>query len=187
MGKKSMLIGIDEAGRGPLAGPVVAAVVGWISPPSVLDELKDSKKLTEKKRFYLCDVLCRESVWSVGSASAQEIDALNIRRATLLAMKRAFEAFHGPVTQGIVDGRDLPDVEASLEAMIKADSLIPQVSAASIIAKCMRDHIMETAHHTFPMFGWTQHKGYPTAAHQEHIRRYGLSPLHRTTFCRGLR
>ena len=187
-----LLCGIDEAGRGPLAGPVCAASVILPSdfPISVLN---DSKKLRaeerEKARLAIC---LSDAKWGIGWASAAEIDEINIHKATLMAMKRAFEAMiksnicetsiETSNIRAIVDGLFVPDINAPCEALVKADNSVPAVMAASIMAKTARDRLMEYYGIFYPQYGYTQHKGYPTKAHREAILRFGPSPIQRMSF-----
>ena len=182
----AFLCGLDEAGRGPLAGPVYAAAV--ILPVGFpISVLNDSKKLKEsgreKARLAICE---SEAVWGIGWASAAEIDEINIHKASLLAMKRAFEAMvkkTGIVNiRAIVDGLFVPDINVPCEALVKADSSVPEVMAASILAKTARDRLMEYYGIFYPEYGYTQHKGYPTKAHREAIMRFGPSPIQRMSF-----
>ncbi|MDR0497175.1 MAG: ribonuclease HII [Treponema sp.] len=194
-----MLCGIDEAGRGPLAGPVCAAAV--ILPENFsVNLLADSKKLTPAARETAKNVICREAVaWGIGWASAAEIDEINILKASLLAMKRAFnlmcenntEIFYHGVTEretkikAIIDGLHIPDIPVPCEALVKADNIIPAVMAASILAKTARDRLMEYYSIFCPLYGYEKHKGYPTKAHREAILRFGPSPIQRMSFnCR---
>ena len=183
---KALLCGLDEAGRGPLAGPVCAAAV--ILPKDFpVAILNDSKKLSplarEKARF----IICSESLaWGLGWASATEIDRINIHNASLLAMKRAFESL-GEFTsldtvRAVADGLFTPDISVSCQALVKADSLVPAVMAASILAKTARDRLMEYYGLFYPQYGYEKHKGYPTKAHREAILRFGPSPIQRLSF-----
>jgi len=192
------LCGIDEAGRGPLAGPVCAAAV--ILPDEFfLPALKDSKKLTATAREELKRLIClNASAWGIGWASAREIDEINIHNATLLAMKRAFqvmldtaaksdspcadESFAVGKIRVIVDGRFTPDISAPCQAMVKADNQVPAVMAASILAKTARDTLMERYALFYPEYGYEKHKGYPTKAHREAIACYGPSAIQRLTY-----
>ena len=187
-----LLCGIDEAGRGPLAGPVCAAAV--ILPPGFLiSVLNDSKKLKAEERER-ARLAIRESNadWGIGWASAAEIDTINIHKATLLAMKRAFEellnnGIHNGLNdaskiRAIVDGLFIPDINAPCEALVKADNSVPAVMAASIMAKTARDRLMEYYGLFYPQYGYAQHKGYPTKAHREAILRFGPSPIQRMSF-----
>ena len=183
-----LLCGIDEAGRGPLAGPVCAAAV--ILPgdfPVWL--LNDSKKLRPAVREELKTLICSASAaWGIGWASAAEIDEINILKASLLAMKRAYEAMLEGHTgmlgaiRAVVDGLFVPDIPIPREALVKADSKVPEVMAASILAKTARDRLMEYYGLFYPQYGYGKHKGYPTKAHREAVQRYGPSPIQRMSF-----
>jgi ribonuclease HII len=179
--KKYILCGIDEAGRGPLAGPVSAAAVilpiGF--PISILD---DSKKLKPKERKELFYFITANSQWAHAWAWPSEIDRINIHAATLLAMKRAFDGLAIKPNKVIVDGKFCPEIPCICEALIKADAQIPEVMAASIIAKYLRDVHMERMDWLYPEYGYAQHKGYPTKAHREICRRIGPSPIQRMSF-----
>ena len=184
-----LLCGIDEAGRGPLAGPVSAAAV--ILPDDFPFEiLSDSKKLNPAAREKARILICEKSLyWGIGWASAAEIDEINIHRASLLAMKRAFEAMNmnepRENVRAVVDGLFTPDISIPCEALVKADSLVPAVMAASILAKTARDHLMEYYSIFYPEYGYERHKGYPTKAHREVVRKIGPSPIQRMSFrCR---
>lgn len=177
-----LVAGVDEAGRGPLAGPVVAAAV-------ILDErqpiqgLADSKKLSAKRREALFDeirakVLC----CSIAQASVEEIDALNILQATLLAMRRAVLGLRLPPKLVLVDGNRLPVLDIRSEAIVKGDEKVPCISAASILAKVTRDRWCKQYHVEFPQYGFDQHKGYGTAEHLAALRQHGACPQHRKTF-----
>lgn len=179
------IIGIDEAGRGPLAGPVTAAAV--ILPPDFpLELLSDSKKLTEKKRLAAEIVIKEKAIaWKVSWASPKTIDTINILQASLLAMQRAFYGLPYLLPDNslvLVDGNTLPDLPCPAEAIIKGDSLIPEIMAASILAKCARDRWMEKAAERYPEWNFEKHKGYPTALHRQKCREYGLTPIHRKSF-----
>ena len=185
-----LLCGIDEAGRGPLAGPVCAAAVILPNPIGIVfeDVLNDSKKLSGTAREKARLVICREAVaWGIGWAQAVEIDEINILAASLLAMKRAFHAMNRDAPQAfdiraIVDGLFVPDIPIPCEALVKADSSIHAVMAASILAKTARDRLMEYYGLFYPEYGYERHKGYPTKAHREAIRIYGPSPIQRMSF-----
>ena len=174
--------GVDEAGRGPLAGPVVAAAV-------ILDELKpirglaDSKALTALRRDRLYDeIRARALCVSVGEATVEEIDALNILQATMLAMRRAVEGLRLLPHRVLVDGNRLPSLKMPAAAIVKGDARVPVISAASIIAKVHRDRLCIALHEAWPDYGFNGHKGYPTAAHLAALRRHGACPAHRRSF-----
>jgi ribonuclease HII len=174
--------GVDEAGRGPLAGPVVAAAV-------ILDELNpihglnDSKKLSAKRREALFDeIRARALCFAIAEASVQEIDEINILQATLLAMKRAVEALRLPPKLVLVDGNRLPTLSIRSEAIVQGDALVPAISAASILAKVHRDRLCEAMHQRYPVYGFDQHKGYGTAQHMAALQAHGPADCHRMTF-----
>ena len=185
-GEDVLLCGLDEAGRGPLAGPVTAAAV--ILPKDFpVEKLNDSKKLSEKKRFELEPLIKEKALfWGIGSASHTEIDELNILSATLLAMKRAFlamlEKASASNVAAIVDGIFCPEISVPVIAVPKADAKFPCVMAASILAKTERDRIMMKYAEMYPEYGYDKHKGYPTAAHREICKKIGPSPIQRKTF-----
>ena len=174
--------GVDEAGRGPLAGPVVAAAV-------ILDELNpihglnDSKKLSAKRREAVFDeIRARALCFAIAEASVQEIDEINILQATLLAMKRAVEALRLPPKLVLVDGNRLPILSIRSEAIVQGDALVPAISAASILAKVHRDRLCEAMHQRYPVYGFDQHKGYGTAQHMAALQAHGPADCHRMTF-----
>lgn len=177
-----IIAGVDEAGRGPLAGPVVAAAV--ILPGNIqLPGLRDSKKLTEKKREILFEEIQVHAVaWAVGQASVEEITTLNILQASLLAMQRAVLSLSVAPEEVWVDGRDCPRLSCSVKAIIQGDDLVPAISAASVMAKVTRDRLMVEYHQQYPEYGFNQHKGYPTSEHQMAIKTHGPCLLHRPTF-----
>jgi len=174
--------GIDEAGRGPIAGPVTAAAV--ILPPSFPREcLDDSKLLTEAQRDEAAALIREQSVsWALGWATHEEIDRLNILQATLLAMKRAVDALTTRPDRLLVDGRDCPDCGIPAEAIVKGDATVPEIMAASILAKTARDAWMTEYSRVEPAYGYERHKGYPTAEHCRLVRRLGPSAIQRRTF-----
>lgn len=178
----SCICGVDEAGRGPLAGPVCAAAV--IFPQGlVLDDVNDSKKLTEKKREKLFDVIKENaSAYSVAWASVEEIEKMNILRAAMLAMKRAIEALSAPADFAIIDGNKSPDVSIPTFSLVKGDSLSQSVAAASILAKVSRDRLMLQYAEQYPQYHFEKHKGYGTKLHKEALLQYGSSPIHRKSF-----
>lgn len=179
--------GVDEAGRGPLAGPVVAAAVILDAARPVVG-LADSKALSPSRRESLAIAVRSSSVaWGLGWADAAEIDAINILQATMLAMRRAVAALQVAPAHVIVDGNRCPDLrglpfECTVEAIVKGDALVTSVSAASILAKVARDEYMRELDGRYPGYGFADHKGYPTAAHVAAIRRLGPSPVHRLSF-----
>ncbi len=174
--------GIDEAGRGPLAGPVVAAAV-VLDVRCIPDGLADSKKLGTAARARLAQELREVARVGIGLASAREIDALNIHHATLLAMRRAFEALPGTApAAALVDGRFCPTLPCKAQAVVKGDATVLSIAAASIIAKVERDNLLLALHERFPQYGFAQHKGYPTKAHLEALRQHGPCPEHRRSY-----
>ncbi len=177
-----LVAGVDEAGRGPLAGPVVAAAV-------ILDELRpiqglaDSKVLTARRRQVLYEqIMARSLCCSVGQASVQEIDALNILQATLLAMRRAVDGLRLKPVKVLVDGNQLPTLPVLAQAIVGGDAKVAAISAASIVAKVTRDRWCEQYHELFPQYGFDRHKGYGTAEHLAALSRHGASPEHRRSF-----
>jgi ribonuclease HII len=179
---EGLVAGVDEAGRGPLAGPVVAGAV-------ILDERKpirglaDSKKLSAKRREALFDEIRAKALCcSIAQASVLEIDTLNILQATLLAMRRAVLGLRLPPKLVLVDGNRLPVLEMRAEAIVKGDATVPAISAASILAKVSRDRWCADYHQLFPQYGFDQHKGYGTADHLAALRQHGPCPEHRRTF-----
>ncbi|MGJ8668798.1 MAG: ribonuclease HII [Oceanococcus sp.] len=175
-----MLCGVDEAGRGPLAGPVVAAAV--ILKFSVVG-LDDSKRLSEKRRIALVpQIKAAAHSWSIACASPSEIDELNIHHATLLAMRRAVLGLSCVPAECIVDGKFVPELPCSARAVVGADASVAEVSAASILAKQWRDDEMRRWDKVFPDFGFAAHKGYPTAVHIKALQRVGPSVIHRYSY-----
>ena len=172
-----LVCGIDEAGRGPLAGPVVAAAV-ILDPARPIAGLNDSKKLSEKKRDALA-VLIREQAlaWCVAEASVEEIDRLNILQATMLAMQRAVAGLAVRAESALVDGNRCPRLDVPVEAVVKGDGKIGSIAAASILAKTVRDAGMLALHTQYPQYGFDRHMGYPTAAHLAALREHGVSQL----------
>jgi len=177
-----LMAGVDEAGRGPLAGPVVAAAV-------ILDDLHpirglaDSKKLTPLRREKLYDEIRAKALCcSIALATVEEIDSLNILQATMLAMKRAVEGLRLKPHKVMVDGNRLPVLDVLAEAIVKGDSLVPAISAASILAKVYRDRWCDEFHLQYPQYGFAGHKGYGTAAHLAALREHGACPQHRRSF-----
>jgi ribonuclease HII len=176
------IAGFDEAGRGPLVGPVVAAAV-ILDPQRPIDGLRDSKKLTEKKREALAEqIRLRALAWSVVSVSAEDIDRINILQASLLAMQRAGEALSIRPDIALVDGNHCPSMACRVEAIVKGDSRVAAISAASILAKVDRDRQMLALHAEYPQYGFDRHKGYPTRVHMELLQAHGPCPFHRKSF-----
>lgn len=180
--KTERIAGFDEAGRGPLAGPVVAACV--ILPEQYhLEGLNDSKKLTEKQRLQLFDAITTQAVdWAIAEASVQEIDQINILQASLLAMQRAYAQLKVKPDRALIDGNKSPVLNCPTEAIIQGDSLIPAISAASILAKVRRDQLMMQLHEQFPLYQFDRHKGYPTALHLKNLKAHGISSVHRLSY-----
>lgn len=177
-----IIAGVDEAGRGPLAGPVVAAAV-ILNPDDPIDGLADSKKLTEKQRNFLAgQIELRALSYSVGQASVEEIDCLNILQATLLAMQRAVAGLHRRPDKILIDGNRVPVLAIPAEAIIKGDSKVSAISAASILAKVTRDAIMTGYHNQYPCFSFHIHKGYGTKRHLEELYQHGCLDIHRRSF-----
>ena len=179
----NLICGIDEAGRGPLAGPVYAAAV-ILGPDFDTEGLRDSKKLSETKRYSLAAHIKKNALaWSVGICSASEIDEINIHQATLLAMKRAIEGLNGYTSiKVMVDGLFCPQINFLCEAIVKGDDKVAEISAASIIAKTERDLKMIEIDKIYPGYQFKKHKGYPTKLHIEMIKSEGLCEYHRKSF-----
>lgn len=177
-----LVCGVDEAGRGPLAGPVCAAAV-ILDPAKPITGLKDSKKLSASQRQRLADEIRANALcWAVAWASVEEIDEINILQASLLAMRRSVLGLSIKPGEVLVDGNRAPDLPYPARAIIKGDALEPAISAASILAKTARDKTMVELARYYPGYGFEQHSGYPTAAHLEALRLHGVSPAHRKTF-----
>ncbi len=177
-----LVCGIDEAGRGPLAGPVVAAAV-ILDPARPIAGLNDSKKLSERKRVALADLIRQNALaWCVAEASVEEIDRLNILQATLLAMQRAVAGLSVRPESALVDGNRCPRLDIPVEAVVKGDGQIASIAAASILAKTVRDAGMLALHAQYPQYGFDRHMGYPTAAHCAALQAHGASPVHRKSF-----
>lgn len=187
-----LAVGLDEAGRGPLAGAVVAAAVIFPKNKSLdemgLTELTDSKKLTEKKRERLFPIIQKQALaWSIAWSDNEEIDAINILQASLLSMTRSLQDLPIIADQILVDGNKLPTIPYNWEkseayAIVKGDLLVPAISAASVLAKVTRDHQLLALHEKYPNYGFAQHKGYPTKAHLAMLLEYGPCPQHRRSF-----
>ncbi|WP_051299884.1 ribonuclease HII [Methylobacter luteus] len=176
------IAGVDEAGRGPLAGPVVAAAV-ILDPARPIDGLADSKKLSESKRDSLCKIIKEVALgWAVAEASVEEIDELNILQATLLAMQRAINGLPVRPDEVLIDGNQLPDLSMPAQAIVKGDSKVKSISAASILAKVERDKIMYDYHNKYPDFSFHLHKAYGTKQHLAEIERFGYLSVHRRSF-----
>jgi ribonuclease HII len=176
------IAGIDEAGRGPLAGPVVAGSV-VLDPNSNIDGLADSKKLSVKKRQLLySEIKAKALAWGLGYAAPDEIDELNIHQATLLAMRRAYAAMQYEATHVFIDGLHSPALNVGCTAVVKGDQLVAEISAASILAKVARDAEMQAHHIDLPQYGFDQHKGYPTAKHIAALQKFGPCELHRKSY-----
>jgi ribonuclease HII len=181
-GVSGLIAGVDEAGRGPLAGPVVAAAV-ILDERRAIEGLADSKKLSARRREALFDEIRAKALCcSVAQASVHEIDQLNILQATLLAMRRAVLGLRLAPKLVLVDGNRLPVVDMRAEAIVKGDATVPAISAASILAKVSRDRWCAEYHQQFPQYGFDQHKGYGTADHLAALRLHGPCPEHRRTF-----
>lgn len=178
------IVGIDEAGRGPLAGPVVAAAVN-IPLDINLQNIRDSKQLTPQKRTIICEEILQCGTVGIGMASSAEIDEINILQATFKAMKRALDQLQNSILVGfcIVDGnRTIPELEIHQAAVVKGDVSCYLVAAASIAAKVYRDNLMIEYDQIYPEYGFAQHKGYPTRKHYKALAKYGPSPIHRISF-----
>ncbi len=184
------ICGVDEAGRGPLAGAVYAAAV-ILNPDYLIAGLADSKKITEKKRDALAIEIKQHALaWAISSSSVAEIDAINILQASLLAMKRAIESMQQQFSHVLsaknifvqVDGNKCPKIDLPCKAIIKGDSKVQAISAASILAKTARDADLYALDKLYPMYGFAQHKGYPTVAHMTLLQQYGVSPVHRRSY-----
>jgi ribonuclease HII len=177
-----LVAGVDEAGRGPLAGPVVAAAV-ILDPRNPVAGLADSKKLSAAQRERLFDLICARALCcAVGSASVQEIDAINILQATMLAMRRAVDGLRLTPAKVLVDGNRIPLLTVRAEAVVGGDALVAEISAASIVAKVHRDRWCAQLHAQYPEYGFAAHKGYGTALHLAALRRLGACPEHRRSF-----
>jgi ribonuclease HII len=180
------ICGVDEAGRGPLVGSVVAGAV-VLDPNQPIIGLRDSKKLSPARREQLyAEIMQKARAWGIGQASPSEIDTLNILQATMLAMRRAIEALSERLgewpSKALIDGNRCPILPIASEAIIKGDAKEPAISAASIIAKVTRDQQMQVLHAQYPQYGFNQHMGYPTEAHMQALKQYGPCEEHRRTF-----
>ena len=177
-----LICGLDEAGRGPLAGPVCAAAV-ILDSANPISGLADSKKVSEPRRRMLEGAIkARALSWAIGWASVEEIDAINILQASLLAMRRAFDGLSLVPSRALVDGLHCPELPCVSEAIVEGDALVDCISAASILAKTARDATMMTLHDQYPAYGFDRHKGYPTRAHLAVIEQFGVCSAHRRSF-----
>jgi ribonuclease HII len=180
--ERRLVAGVDEVGRGPLAGPVVAAAV-ILHPGRPIDGLTDSKKLTEKRREVLYDEIREKALaWAIGRAEVTEIDNINILQASLLAMSRAVAALEPVPHHALVDGNKIPKLPCTAEAIVKGDLSEPCISAASIIAKVTRDREMVEMDARYPGYGLARHKGYPSKAHMQALLELGVTEIHRRSF-----
>jgi ribonuclease HII len=177
-----LIAGVDEAGRGPLAGPVVVAAV-ILDTKIRIDGLDDSKRLTARRREYLFPLICEQALaWSIVEVDVEEIDDRNILQATLWGMKTAVENL-SPVPQRVlIDGNKAPDLPGDVRTIVQGDRLEPAISAASILAKVSRDNTMQKLHRQYPEYGFDRHKGYPTASHLQLLEQHGPCPIHRRSF-----
>ncbi len=179
------VIGTDEAGRGPLAGPVVAAAV-QLDLLDPIDGIDDSKKISSTKRNLLYDIITKRAIsWAVGYAEPKEIDRINILQASLAAMKRAIDGLNCPWSMTLVDGNKMIN-EIALDrqrTIVKGDSKSASIAAASIVAKVTRDRLMEKYHKQYPEYGFDRHKGYPTREHKKMVIQNNMCPIHRKSFC----
>lgn len=174
--------GVDEAGRGPLAGPVVVAAV-ILDPDRAIEGLNDSKKLSEAQRELLFPLILETAVTSsVIEVNVTEIDHLNILQATLIGMKRAVEALDPEPSMALIDGNRAPPLRCNARTIVQGDSLEPSISAASILAKVSRDRLMQKLHREYPCYGFDRHKGYPTSEHLRKLEEHGPCPAHRRSF-----
>jgi len=176
------ICGVDEAGRGPLAGPVFAAAV-ILDPACPIEGLRDSKKLSAAKRDELAIIIRRDALaWAIAQCSEAEIDELNILQATMLAMRRAIEGLSVLPTLALIDGNRCPVCSVRTEAIVKGDDKVAEISAASILANTARDAALMETHRVYPQYAFDQHKGYPTALHLPRLRVHGVSPVHRRSY-----
>ncbi|EPL6456065.1 MULTISPECIES: ribonuclease HII [Providencia] len=180
--KANLIAGVDEVGRGPLVGAVVTAAV-ILDPNNPIAGLADSKKLSEKKREKLFDEIKEKALcWCIGRAEPEEIDKINILHATMLAMQRAVAGLSIVPEFVLIDGNRCPELPMPSQAVVKGDSLVQEISAASILAKVVRDREMVELDKAFPEYGFAKHKGYPTAYHLEKLAQYGATEFHRKSF-----
>jgi ribonuclease HII len=181
-----VIVGIDEAGRGPLAGDVYAAAV-ILNDDVLINYLNDSKKISEKRRELLYDEIIEKAErYSIATASVKEIDEINILQAAMLAMKRAYEGLGVKADLVLIDGNKLPDIDAEMRYVIKGDATSASISAASILAKVARDRYMRDLAEKYPQYAFDKHKGYGTKLHYEMIEKYGISDIHRKSFLKKI-
>lgn len=179
---EGLVCGVDEAGRGPLAGPVVAAAV-ILDPQRPIEGLNDSKKLSAKRREALAaEIRERALAWAVAEASVEEIDRINILQASFLAMRRAVEGLALRPEKALIDGNRCPALDCPTEPIVGGDGKVASIAAASILAKTVRDAGMLVLHADFPVYGFDRHMGYPTAFHLQALREHGPSPVHRRSY-----
>lgn len=179
---EGLVCGVDEAGRGPLAGPVVAAAV-ILDPTQPIVGLNDSKKLSAKRRAALAiEIRAKAIAWAVAEASVEEIDRINILQASLLAMQRAVHALNTLPTHALIDGNRCPQLRCTAQAIVGGDCKVASIAAASILAKTVRDAGMLELHGVYPQYGFDRHMGYPTAAHLKALHEHGVSPVHRLSY-----
>jgi ribonuclease HII len=180
--RRQIIAGVDEAGRGPLAGPVVVAAV-VLDSGNPIEGLDDSKKLSRKRREELYPLIIEcSAAWAVVEVGPEEIDRVNILQATMLGMQRAVDQLQPTPTLALVDGNRAPEMDCKVRTIIQGDSLEPAISAASILAKVTRDRMMCKLHHSFPQYRFDRHKGYPTAEHLTLLAKHGPCAVHRRTF-----
>jgi ribonuclease HII len=179
---EGLVCGVDEAGRGPLAGPVVAAAV-ILDPTRPIEGLDDSKKLSARRRQVLAvEIRAKALAWAVAEASVEEIDCINILQASMLAMQRAVEALGIEPSRALIDGNRCPELCCPAEAIIGGDGKVASIAAASILAKTVRDALMLEMHALYPKYGFDRHMGYPTAVHLKALREHGVTPIHRRSY-----
>jgi ribonuclease HII len=179
---EGLTCGVDEAGRGPLAGPVTAAAV-ILDPRNHIDGLNDSKKLSAKRRAALSvEIRAKAISWAVAEASVEEIDRVNILQASLLAMRRAVDGLAVRPEKALIDGNICPRLDCPMQAIVGGDGKVASIAAASILAKTVRDADMLALHAVYPMYGFDRHKGYPTAFHLQTLRAHGPCPAHRRSY-----
>lgn len=173
--------GVDEAGRGPLSGPVVAAAV-ILDPANIPNGLNDSKALSEKKREHLLNVIMDTAIVGIGCSEPEEIDRINVLMASMVAMQRAVSALGQTPVAALIDGNRVPDLAISAQAIVKGDAKSLSIAAASIVAKVTRDQLMKCASLRYPAYGFAGHKGYPTKAHRQALAEIGPTPIHRFSY-----